>query len=443
MKADTAMRICRIPLGVIAILLGAVATFAAEPDVHDKSGPVPINVAVKEVDRGPIRSWILTEGTTRAVHRELLQFGRSGKVVEIGLDADGNPLREGSVVYGPSNGKPGQLIARIDARDQSEQLSAETSQAQAAQRRVDGARSAVAQQQSSVTQAEQEYARVEDLAKKGWVARKRLDDAAATLDRAKAQLAKAGADMAAAQAEAKAARSQATQAFMRGEQYEIRAPFDGIIGFLNVTEGDYASPIPTGETDLGRLMRMAAAVVFDPSVYEVVVEIPSFQSLSIQRGMAAQITWGGMNLFTAVDDPPKAAPGGGAVLPIADAVVYAVAPVIAPDSRTVRVRLRTTEGAGHLLDGLYVSVRLLAAERKDALRGRIEAARYEQGRPYVYVVDREKMVAVRRDVRFGVSEGQTIEVLEGLQPGDLVVVSGQERLADGFPVKIVDGKTGS
>jgi len=395
----------------------------------------PTTVAVADATRGTVRSWVTTEGTAHAVRREILNFRQSGRVVEIGVDANGELLREGSRVFGPQDNIPGQLIGRLDARNQAQKVSAQASQAEAAQRRVESARGSIREQQASLKQVEQDLARTSQLVSKGWATRKQLDEVTARRAQIQAQMQRAQADLAAAQAEAEAAQSVTEQERLRNEDFVVRAPFDGVIGFMNMAEGDYVSPPPAGETDTARLLRTAAAVVVDPSVYEVVVEIPSFQSLAIRRGMEAVIAWGGMNMFERMDDPSQ--PKGD--LPIAQAEVYAVAPAIAPDSRSVRVRLRTTGGAETLRDGLYVAVRILAAEHKDVVRISIEALRYDDGKAYVFVVDPQSMKAERREVTPGMADGRTVEIQSGLSAGEKVVLSGQERLVDGTVVKISDG----
>lgn len=400
----------------------------------------PVTVAVTEVVRGPIRAWILAEGTALAVRREILHFDRAGKVVEIGLDAESQPLREGSTVKGPANGKPGQLIGRLDERDLGEQVASQVAQTEAARQRAEGARSAINEARSALAHAEQQLARARDLVSKGIAPRKQLDDAENDQRQAKARVQRAETDMAASQAEVNAAQSQIAQARIRMEQSSLRAPFDGIIGFMNLAVGDYASPLPAGVQDMGQLMRMAAAVVIDPTAYEVVVEIPSFQGMSLRRGMRAQIAWGGTNLFDIAD---KMAGDRASSLPIARAEVYAVAPTIAPDSRAVRVRLRTLEGAGHLLDGLYVAVRILADERADVVRVPVEAPRYEAGEGYVFVIDGKAGTAHRRIIKYGLADGGMIQIREGLEPGETVVVAGQERLVDGAAVHVTATGSGS
>jgi hypothetical protein len=60
------------------------------------------------------------------------------------------------------------------------------------------------------------------------------------------------------------------------------------------------------------------------------------------------------------------------------------------------------------------------------------------GYPYVFTVD-EKNTAHRVRVRTGVSDGSEIEVLEGVTPGQKVVVTGAGFLGDGDTVRVVAG----
>lgn len=404
----------------------------------------PVSVAVAEASRGTIRVWMPAEGTAQAVRREILHFGRSGRVVELGQEADGGRLREGSTVTGPRNGEPGQLIARLDQRDQTEQTAAQLAQEEAARKRVEAARGSVQEARAQLAQAEQALARTRDLASKGIVPRKQLDDAEGARATAQAQVTRALGSLAAAEAEAEAAQSQTAEVRLRMEQSELRAPFDGLISFMNVTAGDYVSPLPAGGLEPGQLMRRAAAVVIDPSEYEILVEVPSYQGLALKRGLDAQVAWGGAGLFAEIDRADAAAgaaaTGAGAAdavarLPVARAEVFAVAPAIAPDSRTIRLRLRTTDGAEHMRDGLYVSARIMVAERPDVVRVPVQAVRFEGGAAYVFVV--EDGVARRKPVTQGVGDFVLTEIADGLSGGETVVVAGQEQLTDGAPVRVI------
>ncbi len=55
--------------------------------------------------------------------------------------------------------------------------------------------------------------------------------------------------------------------------------------------------------------------------------------------------------------------------------------------------------------------------------------------PFVYVVQGDR--AIRRDITMGRDLGEYMEVLSGLQPGEIVVSNGQINLADSSAVTIV------
>jgi len=55
--------------------------------------------------------------------------------------------------------------------------------------------------------------------------------------------------------------------------------------------------------------------------------------------------------------------------------------------------------------------------------------------PFVYIVQNGK--ALRREITVGRDLGGSVEVLSGLNPGELVVINGQVSLANGSAVNIV------
>ena len=56
---------------------------------------------------------------------------------------------------------------------------------------------------------------------------------------------------------------------------------------------------------------------------------------------------------------------------------------------------------------------------------------------YAFVVNEADGIVERRQVERGVEGLTEVEVLSGLEPGELVVVEGQNRLVDGTPVEVV------
>ena len=53
---------------------------------------------------------------------------------------------------------------------------------------------------------------------------------------------------------------------------------------------------------------------------------------------------------------------------------------------------------------------------------------------FIYVVEDGK--AVQKNVVTGIEQEKTIEIISGVKPGEKVVVTGQNRIREGIPVKI-------
>lgn len=417
-----------------ATVSGGVPAFAqTTPPESDQPAMPAVAVTTTTVNTGSIRAWLSTEGTARAVRREILHFQRSGRVVEIGTEAGGASLREGSSVFGPEGADPGQLIARIDTRQAEQQVARQSAQARAAQGRVEKALGDLNSAKAALRQAEKDLSRTQQLVGSGVMPRKNLQEAESERETAQAKLQSAQAALESARAEAEAAGAETSEAQLEFEQTLLRAPFEGVIAFLNIQEGDFVSQLSWGQMAESDLVRTAAAVVIDPTEYEILAEVPSSRALTLKRGLYAQVTWAGLRLFETYDAAREAGEiDRAAALPVAEAEVYAVAPAIAPDSRAVRVRLRTTTGAEGLRDGLYVAVRIEAGRADNALLVPVQALRFESGQAHVFVV--EDGVARRRPVSVGMSDGRRIVVTDGLAPGLEVVTEGQDRLFDGAPV---------
>jgi HlyD family secretion protein len=60
------------------------------------------------------------------------------------------------------------------------------------------------------------------------------------------------------------------------------------------------------------------------------------------------------------------------------------------------------------------------------------------GEEHLFVIDPCNNKALLRDVRTGLSSGTIFEIIEGLAEGDLVVVEGASRLAEGSLVKVIE-----
>ena len=62
--------------------------------------------------------------------------------------------------------------------------------------------------------------------------------------------------------------------------------------------------------------------------------------------------------------------------------------------------------------------------------------RTPDGQPYVYVADKERKQAFRRNISIGAVRDNRIEVSSGLEAGETVVVGGTHKLSNGSSINI-------
>jgi len=107
------------------------------------------------------------------------------------------------------------------------------------------------------------------------------------------------------------------------------------------------------------------------------------------------------------------------------------------DTTTGTVKLRATFDNEQeiLFPNQFVNVQLLVNTMKGV--GIVPTAAIQHGAPgaFVYVVKPDQTAAVKQ-VKLGPSDGQHIAVLDGLQPGEQVVVDGSDRLREGAKVTL-------
>ena len=109
-----------------------------------------------------------------------------------------------------------------------------------------------------------------------------------------------------------------------------------------------------------------------------------------------------------------------------------------PTNRTVEVWVTLANGAGKLRANGAAQVTVMANSKDDAIlvpasAVTLEASNADEGT--VMIVD-AKNVARERKVTVGIRSGEKIEITEGLQEGDTVVIEGNFALPDGTKVEI-------
>jgi membrane fusion protein, multidrug efflux system len=250
----------------------------------------------------------------------------------------------------------------------------------------------IKQSQAELSIALANHQRNQELVAQKFISQRSVEESAAALEVAQAKL----------------ALSQVTAARLK-----LLAPFDGIAGIRNVSVGDY--------------LKDGADVVNIEDMDAVFVDfrLPERFQGKVKKGQIAMLDL-------------DAVPGRRY-----SAVVQAIDPQIDANGRSVSVRACVDNRHLQLRPGMFARVNVVFGER-DQARVIPEEALVPQGnRQFVIKLkpgaDKETMVAQRVDVKLGIRKPGRVEILEGLEAGDLVVIAGQQRVQkDGMAVRLAE-----
>lgn len=114
--------------------------------------------------------------------------------------------------------------------------------------------------------------------------------------------------------------------------------------------------------------------------------------------------------------------------------VIRISPVVDESTGTVKVTVELVSTNALFRPGAFVRVDIRTDTRENATIVPRMALREQDGESFVFLVRDE--VAHRRPVRLGYQRDQAVEVLEGVAPGDSLVVAGHGQLNEGAKVRV-------
>lgn len=185
----------------------------------------------------------------------------------------------------------------------------------------------------------------------------------------------------------------------------IRAPFAGRVGLRRVSVGSLVAP-GTSITTLD-----------DTRTIKLDFTVPETVIASMQPGLTLEAR--------SIAYPDQRFVGR----------VASVDSRVDPQTRSVTVRAAVPNEQGLLKPGMFLNVRLARGEA-DMLVVPEESLVPEQGDVYVYVVS-DGTVA-KRKIKTGQRRVGAVQVVAGLEPGELVVTEGTQKLRDGARVDVVE-----
>jgi membrane fusion protein (multidrug efflux system) len=391
---------------LIALLAAAVALSGCRPAKTADTDPTPVPIRVRRATAVERPDYVSASGSVEAAHSVDAAFQIAGRVARVYVE-EGQAVRQG------------QLLAELDGTDYRHAVDAATAQADAAQAAAQKA--AAGPRPQELQQARLDFERWQDEYNRMRFLYERKSLAANDFKKVEAayRAAKERYDMArqgtrtedkeAAQAQFRALSAQADEARKRLGDTRLTAPMPGFVGMRRIEAGQMVAA------------GMPVLSLLDLNPVKIRVGIPEADIGKVRQGARAEITVPslGNRQF--------------------QGTVELVGVAADPTSRTYSVKIAVRNPKNELLAGMISEARIIGSSTVRALTLPGEAiCRDPQGATlvFVYFPDRGRVYA--RRVAVGRPLANELEIREGLNGTEQVVVAGQQNVREGALVRVME-----
>jgi multidrug efflux pump subunit AcrA (membrane-fusion protein) len=186
---------------------------------------------------------------------------------------------------------------------------------------------------------------------------------------------------------------------------QIKSPIDGVITDRPLYEGDLA----TANQPLFTVMNLSRLIAK--------THIPQVEAAQLRVGNPAEIRVPGL------DEPMKAR-------------VTLVSPALDPGSTTIEVWVEARKPDPALRPGMTVPISMTAKMAKDTIVVPVGAVfKREEAGDYVLVAGSDEKAHLKK-VQIGIRNGDSAQIVSGINEGDPVITSGGYAVPDGTKIKI-------
>jgi membrane fusion protein (multidrug efflux system) len=186
-------------------------------------------------------------------------------------------------------------------------------------------------------------------------------------------------------------------------KHQIIAPFDGVIGLRQVSEGSYISP-----SDL-------VANLYSINPIKIEFSVPGKYTALVNKGDKINFTIEASSIEF-------------------EGTIYAIEPKIDPQTRTLQIRAICSNEQELLIPGQFANIRYILNVILDALMVPSEAIIPELNSHKIFTY--ENGTVSQKKVEIGLRTDKEVQVVSGISAGDTVITTGILQIRQGMPVEI-------
>ncbi|MGH9795304.1 MAG: efflux RND transporter periplasmic adaptor subunit [Candidatus Acidiferrales bacterium] len=397
------IRGCRRGIAIGVLALTAIAAGCSRTPSAATRGDAgnPIAVRVAPVEEQIVKRQVLATGSLFALEESTISAQVDGRIEAIHADV-GDRVSQG------------QALVSLDKQELQFQMERDTAAVRGVRAKLGlGPDDALPQDASKVAfvqraaaelfDAEQKLRRAKELWEEKLISREQMDEAMATHQGARAAHEVAVQEVDELKAQLQSSESARKLAEKKLADATIRAPFPGAVARRHVSPGEF--------------LRVQSPVM-------VLVRTDR-----LRARLAVPERWAGaLETGTKVDVRVEAYPNEVFV-----GRLERINPSVSPETRTFEVEALLDNPGGRLKPGFFVNAALASEVEEKTTVVPSQAVIYRYGTYKVFVVDGNKLT--EREIKPGTQEGERVEVLEGVKPGERVAIAREGELYNGAIVR--------
>ena len=398
-------------------------------------------VAVKTmtIQTGNISSYVTAPGIVKEVNRSQVFYDTPLRILDITVDKN-DPVKKGEKLIDLDTFSLSDEMERLQVQKEIQSITLQKLESGqgllSLESSLASARKAVAQALDRLQTAQEEYGKRLGFYEAGIIPKTQLDqyenavkDVKAGVETAQLNLESAekayqssigGQDLD-IQAQIKSIELLSSQ--IKGIEKELskiksleKAPISGVVTEINVMKGGYT------------MSGQPAFTIIDAEELQITASVNEYNTRDLAPGQPVKITG------EALGDDKELSGEIKAVAPIATRVQGS-----SGLDTVVEVTITPKDGKELLKPGLNVDCDIITQEKNGVLLAEFNIFLDDKDRrQYVWLIDQETMTLIMRYVTLGIYSDMSVEILDGLKAGDIVVADPQPSMKDGDKIKIVE-----
>ncbi|MDD2446733.1 MAG: efflux RND transporter periplasmic adaptor subunit [Tissierellia bacterium] len=399
---------------IVIVILGIVAAIASQNSA--------VEVNAEEVIKGNISSYVEEIGEVKTKDYVNIYSPTSGKVVDVMVDI-GDAVKVGDLLVRLDGEDIARMIEDIDAQKSSALAQYNEAKKPVDDETIEKQNIEINNIETIIENAEKELKDKEVLLDAGAISSYEYESAVRNLDFEKRNLEKARLDLQQLskpvssniltqyEAQLKQLDLQKQSLMDSGKDFTITSTIEGVVLFKDIDEGSYLQPgmhvLEIGNTN---------------SMY-IEADILTGDIVKFEEGSQVVISSDDLGLTDIKGQVTKIHPR--AFSKISDLGI---------EQKRIKVEIQINEIVENIKPGYELDLKIITDKSEDTLLAPENAVFDMEGKDYVFTIIDSK--AILTQVKTGIESQRQIEILDGIEEGQIIILSPDNEIEDGIKVKI-------